>query len=231
MDNIKVVDKIKKLLALAQSDNPGEAENALLLARKLMAQHKLTEKDIADKRPNKLVHAAYEGETYSGLRNTWLLNLARVIGENHCCGIYRNSKKKSSTVGKIVFAGLDDDPAIALELLDYAVQHIKAKAKDYRASIPDYWGTHNKNDWTRNYESNYAEGFAEGLASKYREQNKGEDSEVMALVAVKPVEVVRFIQGLKKTSYRVRYEHTNADARQQGYNAGYSFNPTKQIKD
>lgn len=231
MDNIKVVDKIKKLLALAQSDNPGEAENALLLARKLMAQHKLTEKDIADKRPNKLVHATYEGETFSGLRNAWLVSLARVIGENHCCGLYRNSKSSKSTVGRIVFAGLDDDPAIALELLDYAVQHIKTKAKEYRESIPDYWGTHNKNEWTRNFETNYAQGFAEGMAVKYNEQNRGEDHEVMALVAVKPVEVVRFIQGLKKVNYRVRYEHSNADARQQGYNAGYSFNPTKQIKD
>lgn len=228
MDNIKVVDKIKKLLALAESDNPGEAENALLLARKLMAQHKLTEKDIADKRPNKLVHAAYERETFSGLRNTWLIDLARVIGENHCCGIYRNSRNKS-TVGKIVFAGLDDDPAIALELLDYAVQHIKAKAKEYRESIPDYWGTHNKNEWTRNYETNYAEGFAEGMMSKYREQNRGEDSEVMALVAVKPVEVLDFMGMLKTATIRTRREHSNADARQRGYNAGYSFNPTKQI--
>ena len=228
MDKIKITDKIKKLLALAQSDNPSEAENALLLARKLMAQHKLTEKDIADKRPNKLVHAAYEGETFSGLRNTWLVDLARVIGENHCCGLYRNSKGKS-TVGKIVFAGLDDDSAIALELLDYAVQHIKVKAKEYRESIPDYWGTHNKNEWTRNYETNYAQGFAEGMSVKYNEQNRGEDQEVMALVAVKPAEVVRFIQGLREYSFRTRYEHSNADARQQGYNAGYSFNPTKQI--
>lgn len=229
MDKIKITDKIKKLLALAQSDNPGEAENALLLARKLMAQHKLTEKDIADKRPNKLVHAAYERETFSGLRNAWLVDLARVIGENHCCGLYRNSKNSKSTVGKIVFAGLDDDPAIALELLDYAVQHIKAKAKEYRDSIPDYWGTHKKSEWTRNFEANYAQGFAEGMSVKYNEQNRGEDQEVMALVAVKPVEVVRFIQGLKKANYRVRHEHSNADARLQGYKAGYSFNPTKQI--
>ena len=229
MDNIKVVDKIKKLLALAQSDNPGEAENALLLARKLMAQHKLTEKDIADKRPNKLAHAIYEAHTFSGLCNTWLIDLADVIGENHCCGVCSRSKSRKSTVGKIEFAGLDDDPAIALELLDYAVQHIKVKAKEYRASIPDYWGTQRKNEWTRNYETNYAEGFAEGLASKYREQNKGEDSEVMALVAVKPVEVLDFMRGLNTKTYRTRYEHSNADARQQGYNAGYSFNPTKQI--
>ena len=229
MDTLKNVETIRKLLALAQSDNPGEAENALLMARKLMAQHKLTEKDIADKRPNELVQLVYEGQTFSGLRNTWLIDLARVIGENHCCGVCRWGNFKS-TVGKIQFVGLDDDPAIALELMGYAVQHIKAKAKEYRQSIPDYWGTHNKNQWTRNYETNYAQGFAEGMASKYREQNRGEDCEVMALVAVKPVEVLDFMRGLKKTTIRTRREYSNADARQQGYQAGYSFNPTKQIR-
>ena len=228
MDNIKIVDKFRKLRALAQSDNPGEAENALLMARRLMARHKLTEKDVADKRPNELHYALYDAQSFSGLRNAWLINLAQVIGENHCCGtcMFGNS---NSTVKKVKFAGLDDDPTIALELLDYAVQHIKAKAKEYRASIPDYWGTRNKNEWTRAYETNYAQGFANGLSAKYREQNQSEESEVMALVAVKPVEVDRFMKSLKTVSWRARQENRDDAARSDGYKAGYSFNPTKQV--
>ena len=229
MEKAKVIDKIRKLLALAQSDNPGEAENALLMARRLMAQHKLTDRDVSDKRPNKLERVVYEGATFSGLRNTWLIDLAQVIGENHCCGVCRNGARKS-TVGNIMFVGLDEDPAIALELLDYAVQHIKAKAREYRASIPDYWGTPNKNKWTRNFEANYAIGFAQGMDCKYREQNRGEDSDVMALVAVKPVEVLDFMRGLKPAVVRTRQERSNEDARRQGYNDGYTFHPTKQIE-
>lgn len=38
-------DKIRKLLALAKSPEPEEAKLALLKARKLMAEHKLTERD------------------------------------------------------------------------------------------------------------------------------------------------------------------------------------------
>ena len=44
MTDIK--DKIAKLLALAESPNENEAKLALLKARKLMAKHKLSEKDI-----------------------------------------------------------------------------------------------------------------------------------------------------------------------------------------
>lgn len=45
-------DKIRKLLALAESPEENEAKAALLKARKLMAEHKLREEDC--KEPEKL---------------------------------------------------------------------------------------------------------------------------------------------------------------------------------
>ena len=76
MNTEKAIDKIRKLLALAQSDNAGEAENELLFARKLMAKYKLTERDVADaKRPGKLTHEVYEAYTFSDLVNTWMFPL------------------------------------------------------------------------------------------------------------------------------------------------------------
>ena len=47
MDQEKIIDKIKKCLALAKSDNPHEAATALRQAQKLMEQHNLTEQDIS----------------------------------------------------------------------------------------------------------------------------------------------------------------------------------------
>ena len=38
-------EKIRKLLALAESENENEAKAALLKARELMAEHKLSEMD------------------------------------------------------------------------------------------------------------------------------------------------------------------------------------------
>lgn len=41
-------EKIKKLLALAESPNEHEAKAALLKAKELMAEHKLSEMDVKD---------------------------------------------------------------------------------------------------------------------------------------------------------------------------------------
>ena len=46
MSNDKYKEKIKKLLALAQSDNPHEAERARVQAEKLMAKHNINTDDI-----------------------------------------------------------------------------------------------------------------------------------------------------------------------------------------
>ena len=52
-DNYK--EKIKKLLALAESDNENEAKAALLKAKELMAQHKIEEADLEDAQNKKVV--------------------------------------------------------------------------------------------------------------------------------------------------------------------------------
>ena len=47
MDNHK--EKIKKLLALARSNNEHEARAAMLKAREIMGRYKLTEADLEEK--------------------------------------------------------------------------------------------------------------------------------------------------------------------------------------
>ena len=48
MENYK--EKIKKLLALSESSNEHEAKAALLKAKQLMMEHKITESDLVDKK-------------------------------------------------------------------------------------------------------------------------------------------------------------------------------------
>ena len=46
-DQDRILDKIAKLLAMAESSNPNEAAIALARAQKLMAEHKVTQRDIS----------------------------------------------------------------------------------------------------------------------------------------------------------------------------------------
>ena len=239
MNKEKVIDKIKKLLALSQSDNPGEAENALLMARKLMAEHKLSERDVADvKKPGKLNHLVYEGDTFSSVKNGWMIDLSHVIAENHCC-CTATRNRRGSKVNRVQFTGLDDDPAIAMTMFDYAVQHIKHMVALYRKNgykgegWPVWVDRTMKNRRVRVYEDNYAIGFTAGLEAHYKEQFKGDGEEVIetALVLVQPKEVKDYEDNLRQRTINLRKEGIDPQARQDGYHAGYNFNPTKQITE
>lgn len=230
MDTTKVIDKIQKLLALATSDNPGEAENALLMARKLMAKHKLTEKDIKQVGPGKLNRVFYDKYTFSSMRNYWMLDLAKVIADNHCCGMVCNHRS-NSTVFRITFAGLDDDPNIANVIFDYAVDHIVRRSADKRKYVNKYRmydSRQEKNRIVKVFTESYAKGFTSGLKQKYMEQNIQESSET-ALVLVKPKEVVEYLGGMKSKNFHAPNLNSDLEARMQGYQAGYKFNPTPQI--
>lgn len=234
MNTEKAIDKIRKLLALAQSDNTGEAENALLFARKLMAEYKLTERDVADaKRPGKLAHEVYEAYTFSNLVNTWMLGLAKVIAENHCCcACFRF--RTGSKVKRVKISGLDDDPKVAVVLFDYAVQHILTVSKMNRTrNLAWITDRRARNAKDRAFTQSYAEGFTAGLASRYREQFVEKNGEVTetALVLVQPVEVKDYRDGLKSYKLRYRQNDNDAEARAKGWKAGYTFDPTKQIKE
>lgn len=103
-------DKIRKLLALAESPVEAEAKIALLKARELMAKHKLTEVELGEAE-NQAVRNVLTDITCSKRRDPWVIHLSAVIGENYCCTSYRshNSGQQTQVVG---FIGLEEDVEI-----------------------------------------------------------------------------------------------------------------------
>lgn len=229
MNRNQAREKIAKLLALAQSDNANEANAALLAARRLMAQYKLNERDIEQGKPKELRTVAYEDATYSGIRNGWFSLLSRVIAEHHCCADVKLARK-GSTVGKIGFVGLDDDPDIACTIFSYALDHIKRRTAQERDELCRILRDKIKaNAAAKDFAFNYAAGFASGLKKQYEEQDSAA-SEETALVLVKPKEVSDYERGLARCTVKTVVPSYNQDARARGYADGYKFNPTPQIK-
>ena len=74
-------EKIRKLLALAESNNEHEAKAALLKAKELMAIHKIEEIDIVDAQAKKVkrIETSY---TYTKRGEWWMGSLAAIIAEN-----------------------------------------------------------------------------------------------------------------------------------------------------
>jgi hypothetical protein len=231
MDN--VVEKIRKLLAKATSQNEHEAQAALLKARELMAKHKISEKEIGDAKPanRKLTRVIYEDKTYSQYVNTWFANLGIVIAEAHCCACLVG-KANNSVKRYVQFTGLDDDPIIALEVFRYAVQHIQDRVMRERKYINAMYPSLRqavRNKVRIRFERSYAEGFINGLKKQYDEQMIQENNECMALVMVMPKEVTDFISTLKGDKLVLNDVGTDVSAYMEGKEAGYKFQPTKQI--
>ncbi|MCK1791188.1 DUF2786 domain-containing protein [Pseudomonas violetae] len=83
MDHTKALDKIKKLLRLAASDNPHEAAAAMRQARALMEKYRLEESDVH-------LSEVYECAARSGSKMTppqWEANLAGVVTKAYACKI------------------------------------------------------------------------------------------------------------------------------------------------
>jgi Protein of unknown function (DUF2786) len=81
MDHDKAIDKIKKLLRLAASDNPHEAAAAMRQARALMEKFRLEESDIQ-------LSEIYESAARSGSKITpaqWEANLAGCVKRAWAC--------------------------------------------------------------------------------------------------------------------------------------------------
>ncbi len=217
--------KIKKLLALAGDNDDHEAQAALIAARRLMAQYKLSEKDLPGRNAT-LNQAIYDVDTFSGVRNAWFPILAQVIAEHHCCGTFQRGYTKSQ-VQNIGFAGLDDDPVIAKTMFTYACDHIMRWGKNIKAELGC---GRQMNALVKEYVWNYAIGFSEGLEQQYQEQDKRGDPG-MELMVVVPVEVTDWKSKLPKHTIRREKREYHPFVRRRGYDAGYAFNPIRGLRN
>ena len=174
-------DKIKKLLALAESPNENEAQAALLKARQLMAEHKIGEADLEEPEDKEILHKR-TSVTFSKRRDGWISNLAVVIAENYCCmaSVCHYKGKQTYTVQ---LNGFKSDVEICERVLLFAVEFVQGKNK--------------MRQWSDNYPYSpkeklaicnaYGEGFTSGLDEKFDKQSR--QQAVYALVLKTPQKV------------------------------------------
>lgn len=216
-------EKIRKLLALAESPNEHEAKAALLKARELMAKHKLAEAELKDVE-RQTVEKVLTDITCSKRRDPWIVRLSSIIGENYCCKAYRNHRKGKQTF-TIGFIGLKDDVEICTAIFKYAVDCALSKIKEIRAvNSPYYTGDH-----VASLCHSYGYGFADGIDTAFQKQ-KEENEQGWGLVMVIPKEVedaanslgrARFTAKAAGNIYRSEYNS--------GYRDGKAFDPTKRL--
>lgn len=216
MSDIK--EKIRNLFDLASSDNEHEAKAALLKAQELMVKHKLTEKDL-NMLEKQEVKEIYTGLTYSTLRDSYILSLTDVLTKNYCCVHYASREYRAKT-REMVIAGLEEDVEICLQVLQKAVQTIKANEKKltYRMGYSEAR--------KKIIHKSYEKGFVEGLDEMFAKQRKSNEDE-WGLVLVVPEEVQDVLSGMRHCQFSTRGYALNSAAYNKGQKDGEGFNPEK----
>lgn len=224
MSNYK--EKIKKLLALAESPNEHEAKAALLKAKRLMAEYKIAEIDLVDveKKKVKTIETEY---VYTKRGEYWIGILSVIIAENYCCRSAR-SRVRGSQTGRIIFVGLEDDVDLCAMVFAYAVDSARELAKAYIRNISKQYVYGLSAGEKKEKMNSYALGFTKGVEEAFRIQADTPDESQWGLVMVVPKEVNEECKGFRKDNYAPRH-NVDSDCRSDGYAEGKRFNPNHRL--
>ena len=220
---INYKDKIRKLLALAESPVEAEAKAALLKARELMAEHKLTEAEL-DEAKKQSVKDVQTDITASKRREPWAINLSAVIGENYRCKGYRRHLH-GQQMQYIGFIGLEDDIEVCVEIFKYALDCIRAGVKRVKEENAGY-----PTNYVKSLCNSYGYGFVRGIQAAFERQQE-ENRDGWGLVLVIPQEVQEAVQSFGHAEFRSRAEEEISPSDYaRGYAEGKEFSPAKRLK-
>ncbi|MBI4856383.1 MAG: DUF2786 domain-containing protein [Acetobacterium woodii] len=219
--NIK--DRIKKLLALGTSPNPNEANYAILKAKKLMVEYKLTDRDLLryDEKPIKVDSNIY----YTTRREHWMTGLADVISENNCCVFYMVTPPGTQR-HYIIFHGYEEDALICSSIFAYAVDCVRSQLKAIKKVM--------KLDEKPNTIINeacetYGKGFYEGLDDAYTVQDF--EHQEWGLVMTVPPEVKEILKPMEHAQHKEKNHEDHYSFYAQGYREGKIFTAQNKLAE
>lgn len=212
----KVLDKIKKLLSLADNNSNNsdeEAMSALLKAQELMAKHNITTAQVDEETQEMFTHV------YEMAESKWNMGfripLANVISSNFRCKLLLRNRC-------VTFFGRAEDTKIAKEAFEYAYTFVMREANRH------YNRAYVAGKKTKGVFNSYASGFITGLQSRFDEQCR-------ALVITTPKDVETAWDEYSKTlsSSKQGMKRTgsiNHEAYSEGLRDGMTALDSKRIK-
>lgn len=208
MDKDTALEKIKKLLSLAKSDNPNEAEAALRQARKLMDLHQLDTSDV---------HAseAHEECLSTGVSKkapAWMIRLAQTCAVAFGCEVICSTSLFEGF--KFKFIGVD----IAPELSTYAYKVLERQLQRARREFVSKQ-TRCKLATKRRRGDEFANAWIDAVASKVVDFAGADEQQALAIKAY----TEKKYPTLTEIPVKRRPTHgRDWEAYRQGYQAGKS---------
>lgn len=169
MNNKEVIEKVKKILALAENNpNENEALAAALKAQKMMAKFHIQEEDLRDEVTESTIDSIVA--KHNGKTAKWRLSLALVIAANFRCRVYIQNGKD------VCFMGYEEDAVICKEVFLSMYSIGEKLSNKLKREIRKSKGT------ATGVKNTFCCGFVDGIKSELEKQ-------CTALVLIVPEEV------------------------------------------
>src|SRR5690606_35729550 len=160
MSKDKILDKIRKLLALAQSSNSqSEVENALAQAEKLRKKYQIDINEL-EVSPEDIDYEYLLVDTKTFEPTHWIIILCQTIANGYNCQLIRNTKANGKVYMRII--GFAEDVQMCENVI-FSTKVIIREMADIQWKI---------NGKTKHFRKNYILGFLEGLNQRLTEERK-----------------------------------------------------------
>jgi hypothetical protein len=221
MDTDKLINKIKKLLALGESNNVHEASLALQRARKLMDEHKIS---ISDIEISKIVE--HESQ-YGAFKKTpdYVMYLVNTVALLFQCRTmyttrYHETKKSGYYRTTPIFVGFDPMPEIA----SYTYKVLYKQMMDARNQLT-FYGSKKYKTWKKDsFCYGWVLGVYENIKHMVPERIMMEVESDSGLVKIDPIKT--YIDNITTTTLKTR---TNNSVDELSYNKGQEEGSKVQI--
>lgn len=223
MSNIKIIERIEKLLRLSKSDNQHEAELAAQRASELMTKHQISMSslDVEEMKNETIGQNLYEGET---IKRQWVPILA------DACAKLFDGMVVQKGVSKIFFVGFDEDNKAAQELFRHlygawdGIVKRDSKIEKLKRSDTGLFSVDFSQPFNgASYRNSHGLGYANGIRSRVFQLVKDRKKEVQA-ASVAGTDLI-IVKGAALRSYEAgqnwRSSRTSTNNRDRaGYSAG-----------
>lgn len=207
----RIIEKIKKLLALAKGNaNTAEATAAALRAQKLIAEYDVSKAELHDGEPENLIVVESDSNTHG---NPWGIRLANAVADNFRCRLYLHTTSnydrwtgRSKSNRSIVFMGYDTDAEAAKIAFDRLYEIGTKLANAACRKERERWGT------ATGVRNSFLMGFVKGIRDELEKQS-------VALVLVRPKAVDDFAEEVT-ASFRTKRTRVRNVGDSAAYNSG-----------
>lgn len=211
MEKEKVIEKIRKIMALAEKNpSQNEAISAALKAQKLMAQYHISESDILEEITEEKVESMVV--PVDGKTEKWRFSLAVVLAKNFRCKCY-------ACGADVAFFGMEEDIKICSQVFNSLYKIGKKLSDKEKRDIREKYGT------AKGVKNNFCIGFVKGVQTELEKQ-------CTALMIIIPKKVeeefeVQIKGKPRKISTKTSY---NRDIWERGFRAGQDAVQAKRIQ-